>query len=389
MASRDATGRADAADADGGAPPTLPPALRRGWQVVLLAALVGLPLAWISRHSLAGWGTVQLPYDLTVFLDAADDVIAGRTPFPAPAALTGDANYVYPPLLAIAMIPLAVLPVAAAVLIWTLLSAAAIAGALWLLGVRDWRVYGIAVLLVGTRDSIAAGTVGPLLVLGAAAAWRWRDASPVRAAAGTGLATALKLFVWPLLLWLAVTGRVRTALLALAFGAGAALASWAVVGFDGLGDYPDLLRRLSDLEAEESYSVYAVGRSIGLASAPAVVLSVVVGIVLLAYMVWVARTSSLLPVERDRLALTAAVTASLVLTPILWMHYLVLLLVPLALARPRLSLLWLVALVPAAVEVVGWSPAGWPSGDPASLAVVLGSTAIVLVALLRPSPSTA
>ncbi|MGH3141716.1 MAG: hypothetical protein ACRDO9_01090, partial [Gaiellales bacterium] len=119
----------------------------RGWTAILLAALVALPLAWIVRRSLAGYGTVPLPVDLMVFLNAADDILAGRNPFPAPAALTGDANYVYPPLLAIVAIPLAVLPVAPAVLIWTLLSAGAIAAALWLLGVRDWRVYGLCVLL--------------------------------------------------------------------------------------------------------------------------------------------------------------------------------------------------------------------------------------------------
>jgi hypothetical protein len=350
---------------------------------ILLAALVAVPLAWIVRRGLAGYGTVPLPVDLMVFLNASDDILAGRNPFPAPAALTGDTNYVYPPLLAIVAIPLAVIPVAPAVLIWTLLSAGAIAAALWLLGVRDWRVYGLCVLLAGTRDSIAAGSVGPLLVLGTAIAWRYRDRRPALAGAGVGLAIALKLFVWPLLLWLVVTRRVRTALLAFVIGGGAALASWAVIGFDGLTDYPDLLRRLSDLEAAESYSTYAVGRAAGLASPLAVGFSLVVGGILLAIMVWTARDLALPAAERDRLALTAAIAASLALTPILWIHYLVLLIVPLALARPRLAPLWLVALVPAAVRIIGWSPAGWPSGDPASLAVVLGTTVLVLAWMLR------
>lgn len=356
---------------------------RRGWTAILLAALVALPFAWIVRRSLAGYGTVPLPVDLTVFLNAADDILGGRNPFPAPAALTGDANYVYPPLLAIVAIPLAALPVAPAVLIWTLLSAGAIAAALWLLGVRDWRVYGLSVLLAGTRDAIAAGTVGPLLVLGAAIAWRYRDRRPALAGAGVGLAIALKLFVWPLLLWLVVTRRARTALLAVVIGGGAALASWAVIGFDGLTDYPDLLRRLSDLEADQSYSMYAVGRAVGLASPLAVGFSLAVGAIFLAVMVWTARDVAIPAAERDRLALTAAIAASLALTPILWIHYLVLLIVPLALARPRIAPLWLVALVPAAVKIVGWSPAGWPSGDPASLGVVLGTTVLVLALMLR------
>ena len=89
-------------------------------------------------------------------------------------------------------------------------------------------------------------------------------------------------------------------------------------------------------------------------------------------------------IERDRVSLTAAIGAALVLTPILWIHYLVLLVVPLALARPRLSPLWLVPLIPSAVKVVGPSLDGWPSGDPASLAVVLGTAALILAVTLWP-----
>jgi hypothetical protein len=41
----------------------------------------------------------------------------------------------------------------------------------------------------------------------------------------------------------------------------------------------------------------------------------------------------------------AAVVAALLATPILWNHYLVLLIAPIALARPRLAPLWLLPLV--------------------------------------------
>jgi hypothetical protein len=47
----------------------------------------------------------------------------------------------------------------------------------------------------------------------------------------------------------------------------------------------------------------------------------------------------------DAATFGAAVAASLIATPILWMHYLVLLLVPIALARPRLAPIWLLPLV--------------------------------------------
>jgi hypothetical protein len=78
--------------------------------------------------------------------------------------------------------------------------------------------------------------------------------------------------------------------------------------------------------------------------------------------------------------------AALVMTPILWLHYLVLLAVPIALARPRLSPLWLVLLVPTVFEALDWYR-GWPSGDAEALASVALVTAIVFAASLR-SPVT-
>jgi hypothetical protein len=47
----------------------------------------------------------------------------------------------------------------------------------------------------------------------------------------------------------------------------------------------------------------------------------------------------------DEVTFAAAVVVALIATPILWNHYLVLLLVAIALARPRLAPLWLLPLV--------------------------------------------
>ena len=65
-----------------------------------------------------------------------------------------------------------------------------------------------------------------------------------------------------------------------------------------------------------------------------------------------ARTS-----ERDAMILVLA--AALVITPILWIHYFVLLLLPLALTHPRLSPLWFVPLL---AIVPSWLPASAISG---------------------------
>ncbi|HSL65452.1 MAG TPA: glycosyltransferase family 87 protein [Gaiellaceae bacterium] len=366
-----------------------PAALRTPREIAAAVALVGLGLVLVvlyARRALSGWGAGPLPYDLMVFLDAADDVVGGRSPFPDVATLAGDQNYVYPPLLALVLIPLAVLPSALATFVWVAIGIAAVAGALWLLEVRDPWVYGVALLFPATRDAVGAGTVGPLLVLLLAVAWRYRDPRPPLPGLAVGLAVALKLFVWPVLAWLVATRRLAAAAGAVAAGAGAALLSWIVIGLDGLGDYPDLLRRLSELEADRSYSSVAVGRALGLGSTAAAIVAVALGVLCLVAVFRLARDRSMPPDERDRRSLTAAVAAALVLTPILWIHYLVLLLVPLALARPRFSPLWLVPALPLVPRLAGWEPAGWPEGDAASLAVVLGAAAVTLALLLRPPP---
>ena len=45
--------------------------------------------------------------------------------------------------------------------------------------------------------------------------------------------------------------------------------------------------------------------------------------------------------DDDARSFTCAVAATLVLSPIVWLHYLVVLLVPVAITRPRFSVLWL------------------------------------------------
>ena len=78
----------------------------------------------------------------------------------------------------------------------------------------------------------------------------------------------------------------------------------------------------------------------------------------------------------DRRSFTCAVAATLALSPIVWLHYLVLLLVPLAIIRPRFSAIWL-------LPVLLWvSPRpGYAEGAltfaPAIVAIIL------LVAMLR------
>ena len=161
-----------------------------------------------------------------------------------------------------------------------------------------------------------------------------------------------------------------------------ALVSWSVLGFAGIGSYPRLLDKLVEVEGENSYSVFAILRSLGLPETASRLGVIVMGGALLV-LAWRAATSSGADsTERDRRSLSLAVAAALVLTPILWLHYLVLLLVPLALARPRLSPLWAVPLVLIVFEALDWYR-GWPAGDGKALTSVAVVSAIVVIGSLR------
>jgi hypothetical protein len=263
---------------------------------------------------------------------------------------------------------------------------ASVIGALLLLDVRDWRCYPVALLYPANVEAVELGAIGPVLLLLVAVLWRYRDRGAL-AASATGGSVVLKLFLWPLLVWLAITGRLRAAVGAIAVAVGLALVSWAAIGFAGIGDYQRLLRELVDLEGANSYSAYGVLATIGLPDGVARALVVVLALAVLALAWRAAQAPGESAEERDRRSLTLTLAAAIVATPILWLHYLGLLLVPIALARPRLSFLWLVPLTMTLFEALDWYR-GWPRGDGEALAsVALVVTVVFVGALARRGPA--
>jgi alpha-1,2-mannosyltransferase len=295
-------------------------------------------------------------FDFEVFWNAGRDVLAGRSPYPPVDAtvLSTEANFVYPAAAAYLMTPLSLLPLAAAGMIFTLLAIGAVPLALWLLGVRDWRCYGAAIVSAPILHGAVVGAISALLALALAAAWRWRD-RPAAVAPLVALLVVSKVFLWPLGLWLLVTRRVRSAFAAAGIAVAAAFAGWAALGFAGLADYPRLLSVLSDLMADKGYSPVALGLSLGAPESASNLLAYVTGAVAVAACVALARRRSQ---EADLASLCAALVAALLLSPIVWTHYLTVLFVPIAVVRKRLSGLWLVPLVlwatPAQSDGIAW-----------------------------------
>jgi len=241
--------------------------------------------------------------------------------------------------------------VCAMALRWLLpvLALACVPAALRLLGVRDWRCYGVALLGSPATACLKLGTLGPPMLLGIAVAWRLRDRRGGGAA--IGFVIALKPFVWPLAAWGVLRRRSRHAVVAIAVAVGACLASWAAIGFAGLAEYPETLRAAARIWGPESFSPFALaagaGAPKGVATAAALALA-------LAVLVGGRRLRATGPAA-DAIGLTVCLAAAFLATPILWEHYLVLLLVPIALAAPTLSPVWFVPVVLEAARLPAWS----------------------------------
>ena len=353
------------------------------WLRLTIAALVGGALAVFGAKAigrwhydpslwpLAGW---YVPPDFGDFYAAAEAVLRGDNPYQAD--LSRDwLGFVYPPLLAWLLTPLTLLPVTTAVSVWAALTLLFVVAGLWVLGVRDWRCYPLALLSPFARETIEFGAIDGLLLLAVALTWRYRDA-PVRAAAASGFTIALKLFLWPLALWLGLSGRIRTAVLSCASAAAFLLVPWAFIGFQGLGGYRDLLGDVAR-QQDGSYSLAALAEQLDVAATFARTLSVALAAILLFLAFRAAREPGREDRVRDRRSFTLALAAALTLTPVVWNHYLLLLFVPVAIARPRLSGLWVLPFAANCLYVFDWY-----GPKPNGVAPRLAIAAIVVVTIV-------
>jgi hypothetical protein len=303
------------------------------------ALLLGLGALWTIGYLGAWYEYLALDFRYA-YVDGARAVLDGRTPYPPPDGpeLATDTAYVYPPLLAFVVTPFTLLPEGAIPVVAAVVAGGLLFATLWILGVRDLRCYGACLLWAPTQNALYTASVSSLLAFGVALVWRYRnDVWPP--ALALGLTIALKLFLWPLAIWAAASGRLRATGWALAVAGAATLLTWGAIGFGGLADYPDLLRRLESLNAERSYSIVGVLAAVGVDGPFADALAIAIGVALIAGCAVLARRGD----EVRGLAL--AIAGALALSPIVWQHYLVLLLVPLALMRPRFSMLWLLPIV--------------------------------------------
>lgn len=361
-----------AADVSDAPWPARPPARSR--PSLGTVALVFIAVLWTSAFIAFSLAEGLLAWDVRfAYLPAAEAVLDGESPYPAldDPILEDQKGYVYPPQLAVALTPLAPLPIDLVALVVTAGMLAMLWLTLRLLDVRDVRCYAAAVLWMPVASGVLLANVSIPLALVLAVTWRYRQR--VRApAVALGLAVAAKFLLWPMLVWTVATRRWRVTVSAVIVGVAVTFLAWAAIGFAGVGGYDDLLRRLSEIQSENSYSIVGMASTIGFGETVGQLATVVVGGSLLVACFALARRGD------EFRSFTCAVAATLALSPIVWLHYLVLLLVPLAIARPRFSLIWL-------VPILLWtSPRPGYAEGYATFLPALAAAILVALVLARP-----
>jgi hypothetical protein len=267
-------------------------------------------------------------YDFEAYIGAAHRLVSGERLYdPSVSVAGGFAIYLYPPPFALAVTPLLLLPDAAARVVWFVAMTACLPiGALLLPVRRDvrWLIVILGALNWPFLYSIKLGQVGPMLFLIFAAVWRWRDRrGPLAVAIAIG--TLVK--VQPVLLipWAAVTRRLPAASLAVAIVAAVAAVATLATGFGAWGDYTSLLGRVS--AAVTTPHNCAPGAVLYQAGLPEALAGAVQTLSTIAAAAAVLAAWRFAPAEAS---LMVTIVASQLLTPLLWDHYAVILLLPTA-----------------------------------------------------------
>jgi len=271
------------------------------------------------------------------------DVLEGGDPFREDAPQGNNDGAVYPPIATILSVPFALPPFEVGRVLWVVALLAAVLASMRVCGVRDWRCYVAACACPPVTSGVMYGNMGLLLMLAVALAWRFRDKAWVVGSV-VGLAVAVKLFLWPLVVWLAITRRRFAVAVSVAAAGVLTLLGWMAVGFVGFADYPAIVHDNAAKYDQDGVSVAALVANIGLPANQELALGA--GLVAL-LIVWRLRRNELG-------AFGWALTAALLASPLVWWHYYALLLVPLALAAPVWRPIWFApfALFPQAADAV-------------------------------------
>lgn len=325
-----------------------------------------------------------LGFDFLAYHEAAVRLLAGQPLYDLAFAESGAFGlFYYPPTFAPLILAFGWLSASAATWLWTALLIGAFGVGTANLPVTRtvrWWIVLLAGLSWPFAYAVKLGQVGPLLYLLFAVGWRWLD-DPVRLGISTALGTAIKLQPGILFLWALLTRRFRAVAVGLVALALLAIAA-TVMGGPGLWpDFVTLVRQVGDpITTPHNFTPGAVAYQAGLSVATASLIQVASTVVVLVAIVGAARSAT---AEASYLV---TVIASQLVSPILWDHYAMLLLLPVAYlcAAGR----WWALAIPlvTATPFVGFIP---PVVYPATFFVALVGTLVVGVQARRREISAA
>jgi alpha-1,2-mannosyltransferase len=369
------------------------PRVQRSVIVVVLVVV----LAFRALQLVTFAGQIQWGYDFSAYWSAARHLLDGL-PIYSHAQLAGTYSpqqqylYLYPPFLAVAVTPLAALFPAdyrLANLPWAALGA--ILATLVVIGVA--RREGIGgrrdtILLVGAAfafppviGEIVMGNVHLVLLGLLGGAWlALRDERPsMGAVAGVlvGVATIIKLFPAVIILWFLLRGRYRSAAWALGTIAVLTVATLPVTGLTPWLQYPQVILSLGPPVDTTDTLAPIVWLS---AVMPPAVARILVVVAMPAAVVWASRRRS------EPVSYAVAVTASVLIAPALYHHYLAIFVLPLLLAFRWAPPIWAVALVYLAMFGGEQSALGSTVWIVNRLLPTLGAVGLMVLLLVRGAP---
>ena len=287
-----------------------------------------------------------LGYDYLAYDLAVDRLLAGQPIYDATATETGVFGlYFYPPPFLLLVLPIALLPTDVAIWAWTAALVAASVAAIVILPVYrrvKWWMALLTALSWPLVYSIKLGQVGPIILLLFAIGWRWLD-RPWPLGASIGLGTVIKVQPALLIGWAAVTGRRRAAAIAIGVVVVLAIIATLVAGPNAWLENASLLGRVSrPIETAHAFGVGRLAFESGMSVEAATLLHY-------ANLVLVASVAVLTVIRGSPVAsYLAVVIATQFLSPVLWDHYALVLLLPTAWLLQR-GQLW-AAVIPAATS---------------------------------------
>jgi len=333
-----------------------------------LPILAILAFAGSLAANLAAAGDT-LGFDFLAYHQAAVRLIDGQPLYDMSFSETGGFGlFYYPPTFAPLLLPFGLLAAGTATWTWIMLSIAAFLVGVAILPVSRsvrWWIVLLAGLSFPFVHAVKLGQVGPVLFLAFAVGWRGLS-DPRRLGVSGAIGAAIKLQPGLVLVWALLTRRITAVLVGAVALLVLALLATLLAGISAWADFLTLLRTVSEpITTEHNFTPGAVAYQLGVDASTAWILQILstVGVVavFLAAVRWASEEASYL----------VAVIASQLVSPILWDHYAVILLLPVAylLSAGR----WWAILIPLATAwpLVGVTP---PIVYPAVFWATLGLT---------------